>query len=205
MFLLQTTLCFSGVIDFGVQGKQFPIIEENGIDFIKRRIKEIDKDALNKEYMNGLSKLEFSNLVLPTSKIDSNKTVEDIYLSKWDITDPVTLKVLYAKGEQIPTKMKKGERLEFCFIDGSLKKEITNQIISIFGANCIYFVNKINVFKFENIYNVKAYPIGGQNLNFIKRYKVKVLPTKITRYLDKKNIITLDVNRLAIKSMKGKE
>lgn len=198
-------VCFGDTIDFGVQGKQYPIIEENGIDFIKRRTKEIDKKKLELELEEKIKKLSVSNVQIPNSNADVNITSDDIYLAKWDIRDPISGNVVYNKGSQIPTKMQKGERLELCFVDGHLNKAVINKIIADFGKKCTYFVNKKNVFDFQKEYGVKSYPMGGQNLEYIERYNVKVLPTKITRYLDKKTTRTLNIKRLAIDVMEGRK
>jgi len=204
LFLLLNVVCFGDVVDFGIQGKQYSIIEENGIDFIKRRTKEINKQKLETELEEKIKKLAVSHVQISSSNADTNTTADDIYLAKWNIRDPISREIVYAKGSQIPTKMQKGERLELCFVDGHLKKGIIDKIIADFGKKCTYFVNKKNVFDFQKEYDVQAYPMGGQNIEYIERYNVEVLPTKITRYLDKKNTRTLNIKRLAIDVMEGR-
>lgn len=205
LVLLFGTVCFGDAVDFGVQGKQYPIIEENGIDFIKRRTKEIDKKKLETELEEKIRKLAVSKVQMPDSKADTNTTEDDIYLAKWDIRDPVAGEIAYTKGARLPTKMQKSERLELCFVDGHLKKAVVDKIIADFGKKCTYFVNNKNIFDFQKEYGVRAYPMGGQNLEYIERYGVKVLPTKITRFLDKKTTQTLDIRKLAIDVMEGRE
>jgi hypothetical protein len=203
--VLFSLFCYGDVVDFGIQGKQYPIIEENGIDFIKRRTQEIDKRGLELKLEEEVKKLATSRVKLPISKADTNTTVDDIYLAKWDIRDPITQEIIYAKGTRIPTTMQKGAQMELCFIDGGLNSKIVNKIITDFGTKCTYFVNNIDVFEFQKKYGVDAYPMGGQNMAYINRYKVKVLPTKITRFLDKKLVKTLDIERIAIEVMEERQ
>ena len=198
LFFFLFFLSHAEVVDFGIQGRQYPILEENGIDFIKRRIKEIDKKKIENTLKEEVYKLAKSSVVIPTSYSDTNVTKKDVYLAKWDIVDPITKELLYAKGEPIPTDMQKGKQLELCFIDGHLQKAVLENIITTFGRKCTYFVNNKDVFEFEKEFNVSAYPMGGQNLAYLNRYEVKVLPTKITRFLDKKIVRTLNVKRIAL-------
>jgi hypothetical protein len=188
-----------GVVDFGVQGKQYEIVEINGNKLIKDAIAALDVKKIEKELEQSFVNSATSNVKIKVSYSDENITTLDVYKAKWDIRD-VDGSMLYRTGEPIPTALPFGVKIVLCFVDGSLQKKIVDKIVASYGKRCKYFVNKVDVRLFSKEYGVEAYPLGGQNLEYIQRYKIGSLPTKMTRFEDKIKYETLSVKRMLLEA-----
>ena len=181
----------STFIDFGIHGLLYDIEEINGDDLIKKELKKIDAKKiiikLNKEISNSF----ISHLNLPSSIKDMSMTKIDIVKARWDIKDSRG-SLIKAKGDDIISRLPKGVKLELCFIDANVPKAVFKKILQKFGK-CIYMVNNINSEEFTKLYGHEAYPLVSQNLTYIDRFKIKYFPTKIIKYEDKINTITLSI------------
>jgi len=187
-------------IDFGTHGETYPIAEENGNEMIQKKVKELNATKITNMYQKEYVSLKTSHVNLPNSLVDSNKTYRDMVKARWDIKDD-NGKVIYAKGELIPSKLPYGQSVEICFINGNLQKKILQKIISEFGRKCIYMVNNYNFEKFSKEYSLSAvYPMGGQNLEYVKRFNIKQLPTKIFKKGEYITKTTLSVKKLSLES-----
>ncbi|WP_294961521.1 hypothetical protein [Sulfurimonas sp.] len=192
------------IVDFGVQGKQFKIVEENGNELIQKELKKLDYKKIDKDINDSIEKLKTSMYKIKASAVDSIETTKDLYKAKWDIKD-VDGSVLYTKGDYIPTTLSKGVQLELCFVDGSLLKGVVDEIVKTFGNKCKYFINKKNIDLFAKEYGVETYPLGGQNVPYLTRYKIESLPTKIIRIEDKLITQRLSIKRIAISVASGEK
>jgi len=203
-FVLIVSAANAQVVDFGVKGELFDIKEKNGNVLIKEKLSKLDYKKLEKELAKEVESMKTSHLPIKTSMADFDETAIDVYRTNRDIKN-YDGTMMYRKGDVIPTMIPHGIKKEMCFVDGKLSKEITTAIIQEFGKNCIYFVNNMNVELFSEIYNIDAYPMGGQNKIFLSRYGVKELPTKIVRFSDKIERVQLNVKRLSLENGENHE
>lgn len=182
-------------MDFGIHGAQYEIEEENCNEVVKKGLEELDYKKIDDDIAKAYEELKTSNVKIKTSIEDLNITVKDLYKAKYDIKlyDGT---VAYKKGDYIPTDLPYGSKFSLCFVDGSIHKTVVDEIVAIFGNDCKYFVNKKNIDAFSKEYDVEAFPMGGQNTSYLDRYAVDALPTKITRFKDKKIILKLNIKRL---------
>lgn len=169
----------SNIVDFKEQGVLYNIEEENGDDLIKKRIAELNTTKIENLMAESYENSFKSNLNIHDSNIDSIETKKDMVPAKFDIKDSIG-NILYAQGELIPSIIPAGTSLDLCFIDGSDEEEVIRFELQSFGK-CIYFVNKIDSREFEKKYNQSAYPLSNQNEEYIVRFGVKALPTKVTK------------------------
>lgn len=189
MFILNLQAEF---IDFGIQGKQYPIAEENGNDIIQESIKSVNWTMVEKDLNDKIDKYFYSQESFQDNIFNDEIFRKDFVLAQHDVFS-LDGKLIYRAGDKILSSIPDGAELNLCFIDGSDKKEVIEEIINSFGE-CIYFVNNIDSRHFENIYGKSAYPIGGQNKIYSERFKITHLPTKITKIKDGLFIKNLDIS-----------
>lgn len=202
--LFFASLLYGEAYDFGVVGKQVDIIEENGDDFLKRKIKSLDIEKLNNELKESITEYSVSHVNLPASKVDDTVTKKDVYKAPYTITSPISNEVLYKKGEQISTTLERGIKFSLCFVDGKYNEAIMTKVVKAFGKECKYFVDNINPADFSKLFDVPSYPINNQNTIYLQRYGVDRLPMKITRFQDNLEQQTLDIERISIEVMEGR-
>lgn len=185
ILLFSFSILFSSdnYVDFGIIGKTYKIEEENGNDFIEKRIKEIDWNLAEKELNQRVEEAFTSKINLPDSIKDSNIKELDLVAIRWDIKN-IQGEIIYKKGDLVSSVLPLGAKLEICFINGKENNEVIEYLIKEFGSNCIYLVNNIDSREFEEKYNVESYPIAEQNLIFLERFNIKELPTKIIKEKD---------------------
>jgi hypothetical protein len=175
--------------DFGIQGKQYDIKEENIMDMIKTNVKAFKSDInVQKTIESELLIRSTGKTSLPLCLKDFNKAPEPDYFSvPEDVLNPVGRKVL-SKGELIKSKLKSMQILDLCFVDGRNKIVLDNQIISMLKTNpkCTFMVSDESVLdvrkRFENI---NIFPTSEQ---YEKRFGVKCYPTIIHMEEDTKQI-----------------
>ena len=194
--LLSTNL-LSEVIDFGIQGAQYTIVEKNGNELIQEKIRDLNYTAIEESLHKEALSLFTSRQNIPKSFIDNVETKEDLVRARWNILD-FDGNILYEKGEYIPSILPSGAKLEICFIDASLDEKIVDRIIKDFGRECIYMVNNINSYKFSKEYDLQAFPIGGQNNIYLERFNINILPTKVTKIGNEITKQTLSIKRLTL-------
>ncbi len=197
IFLHISIIISADVVDFGIHGKQYKISERNANELVKEKLKELDYKKIEEKIDKEIESLKVSRVKIKTSMQDITVTSKDLYKAKWDIRD-IDGSLLYAKGDYIPTTLPKGVQMELCFVDGSLLKGVVDEVVASFGKKCKYFVNKKNIDVFAKEYGVEAYPMGGQNAPYLARYKVDVLPTKITRFDDMVTMQKLNIKRITL-------
>lgn len=198
IFTITTSILFGDVVDFGVVGPQHEIAEENGNEMIQKGIKKLDLKKIKRDIIKKIEDSKTSHLNMKTSTEDKEIVLEDIYRSSFDITNPSTGEIIYKKGDIIPTKLPYGSEFSLCFVDGDVKESVLDEIILAFGNKCKYMVNNISIDDFEKRYKQEAFPMGGQNTIFLKRYNIDFLPTKITRFSTKIKRETLSIKRLSM-------
>lgn len=194
LFLANTNI-FANIIDFGVQGTQYKIEEINGQKLIEERIKDLNVTRIDHNLAVKTRALFTSHLIFKRSMKDTNITRIDVVKAGWTAYGP-NGKVLIKKGQKLVSKIPKGYRFSLCFVDWNVGHKIMNLIVKSFGKKCIYMVNNINFMKFRKLYDVRAYPLAPQNMIAVTRFHVKVMPTKIIKYSNKLQSITLSIKRL---------
>jgi len=166
-----SSLLLAKPVDLGINGKMYEIIEEDANEFIQKRIKKLDIPKIEESMHKSFESAGQSNLFIKTSYSDEEIKTKDVYLANRDIAD-YTGKILYREGEAIPTSLSAGQKIELCFVDGSLSKEVLDYIVNDFGKSCKYIVNKKEVSEFHKLYRVQAFPMSSQNLSYLDRYGV---------------------------------
>ena len=184
-------------VDLGVHGFLFDIEEENGDDLIKRKIKDFNVTALTNDYRRQVEEAYHSEVVIKRSFIDSVSEREDKKIARWDIKTPDG-EILVYKGEVIPQRYLSSQPFSLCFIDAGLQDKVVKEVVDIFSTNCIYMIDNADVRKFSEKYKVESYPIGGQNLSYLKFFKVEMLPTKITKSGSKIITQTLNIKKIIL-------
>jgi len=195
LFYLFTGDVFARIVDFGVQGPQYKIEEINGQKLIEERIKDLNVTKLEKTLTKKAKALYTSHLIIKRSMKDTNTTRLDVVKAGWTAKAP-NGKIVIKKGQNLISKIPKGARFSLCFVDFNVGRKIMNMIVKSFGKKCLYMVNNINSLRFQKIYHVQAYPLAPQNYIAITRFHIKVMPTKIIKFLNKLRTITLSVKRL---------
>lgn len=109
--------------------------------------------------------------------------------------------ILVKKGDIIPQQQLMLQAFSICFIDGGLQEGVVKEIINTFSTKCIYMINNADVRKINRKYKIDGYPMGGQNLFYLKTFKITKLPTKITKKGSKIIIQTLNVKRIILEKM----
>ena len=188
-----------GFVDYGVQGELYDIKERNGDDLIKEKLRDLNKTKIREDLQKKVIAAYKTSVGLPKSLVDKTVTSKDSVRARWDIVDPYG-NTIYKKGDFIVSKIPKGLRVELCFVDGDVKKNILDKIIAEFGRECVYMVDNMDSRKFETRYGVRAFPMGGQNIVYLKRFKVESTPTKIIKFEDKITRITLNIERVAMEA-----
>ena len=179
-------------VDFGIVGKTYEIYEENGNDFIQRRIRETDWQSIENEIKDEIQASFKSNINLPDSKKDFEEESLDLVPSRWDIRN-IEGEIVVKKGDLIPSILPFGAKLEICFISGKEDKKVIDYILKDFGSSCIYLVDGVDSREFEELFNVESYPMAEQNLIFLQRFNIDSVPTKITKSTDKITKKTIDI------------
>jgi len=193
-------------IDLGVEGAQYPIVEENFIIVLKDGVAELQK-KLTKEYVKNKLIKEIRRNATAHTKLGicskNNKSVElNEFIVKENIYNPAG-RLYKKKGDKIVVKNK--VPLDVCFITANTIQEADAQIefydkivkkISGEQAECIYMVTDINVLQldkkyyprlffpatkgYEESFNVSCYPTLI-HLQGDKRYKFEIPLKDIVR------------------------
>lgn len=182
-FLLSTYLCATmeaiDIVDFGEQGVLFDIEEENGMDLIDRKIKDLNTTKITNELIASIDGHFYPKTKFKESSIQKSEESEDLVLLDRDIVDPDG-RILYKKGDSIPSIIPVGQKIEICFINGADDEKVLKEVLAAFG-NCTYMVANADARVFKEKYKVQAFPINTQNEIYLNRFKVEALPTKITK------------------------
>ena len=195
-FSLIISLTANTLVNFGNYGNQYDIKEQNGNDLIQDAIKKFDTKELEILLKREVEKAFKSSLNIPASQMKTRIKKLDLVKARWDITSPVDGTVLFRKGDLIPSYLPVNIELNLCFLDANESEKITKYTIEKFGK-CIYVVNNMDSRKFTKKYNVESYPMTTINIEYIKRFNIEYLPTKITK--KDKFITTTTINVIELR------
>ena len=170
-------------VDFGVQGKEYEIKEE---DFYKTIIEgakniKLDKNKLKLDLEKEVNRLAHFKTKVPYCKdsvVFDSKT--EYYTFQGDYFNPMG-RVIYKKGDRIKTPpLPDGITKELCFIEGSNKISLANQI-TFFNKetndSCLFLVSNANIVDLRNKYQgYQFFPAADM---FFDRYDISCLPAKV--------------------------
>ncbi len=200
-FMIITTIAIAEVVDFGVQGKQYKIVEEDANELVKKGIKELNVTKIVDDVNKQVKEMMVGHQKIPRSFLDEIITKKDLVPARWDVLN-FDGTALYKKGEMITSELPFGTRLDLCFVDGGLDDKIVKYVVDYYGKNCIYMINETSFVDFGKKYGVEAYPMGGNNVDYTQRFGIKVIPTKITKVADTITKETLNIKRIALELSK---
>jgi len=187
-------------LDFGKQGKTYPIKEMSIKKQIQEGIEKLDKEELKKKYFDAIDKSFKTTVTLSTSDKDFESTFVDYILASYDIPDPNKPgQILYKKGDKIISVIPKGKTLQMCFIDGT-DNTLAIEVAKEFGK-CDYLVANKDIRTINYLEGNLVFPMGKA---YIERFGIDVLPTKLIMNEDKITKIVLDMNRIKKKVLERK-
>lgn len=196
---LATALLF-GYEDLGVIGKTYPIKEKSIKEQIIEGVKKLDKEKMKRDYIASIESAFTAKVSLPASKTDSKKEYRDEVIVEFDIKDPNdSSRVLFYKGELMPSNLPDGQILHMCFVDAK-NEALAKVVIKEFGE-CDYLIANRDIRRMDYMRGNRVFPMGEP---YINRFKVSKLPVKLTMYKDKILKTYLSVPRL-IEEIKERE
>ena len=180
--------------DFGIDGKLYNIVEENGNDMIDKGLKDINITQINNILKQEVEESFISHIRLPDSTQTLTVKQKDLVPARWDVIG-LDGTIMAKKGDLILSKIPQGMSFSLCFINGDDPKEILDYVVNEFGK-CVYMVNNIDSRAFNKIYGFETYPISKQVKEYLTRFGISKFPTKITKkssylYTQTLNIVEL--------------
>lgn len=195
-----TSLLSAEVVDLGITGSTYPIVEENFMDMIKDAVKElkIEKKDIEKKIRKSVIDQSKGTTELPYGKSVKRYSEKNYQIIPQDIYNP--LGRLYKKaGEKV--LLNTPVPLDICFVDGTNLNILKNQIEyfdkvvkkqSGNGANCVYMVSNRSVLELNKIYYPRTfYP---SKKAYEDRFMVKSIPTYVHIYKYKKDFYSFPIN-----------
>ena len=188
VFLFLAKILFASVVDFGVQGKEYPIEEEDYRITMQKKL-----DAIPPKKINALLKKNITNSMISNNNIGECKqskvySLKDYVIAPFDAYDN-TGKLLYKQGDKIfVPKNINAPDFSMCIVDGKDEDAMIDDINYLHSLHhdCNFILNNYSVEKFTREFpSVKKVYI--LNKAVIERFKVNCYPTIIE---ERKNIIT---------------
>lgn len=136
-------------IDFGVNGRTYPILENDFEEEIKKKVQEfkIDQEEVRKQVIAEVKKAALKTTNLPLCLKDKNMKPEIDYVAvPENVFNPLG-RLIYSKGQKLESKIPAGKTLDLCFVDGRNKIATKNQIneLSKIYPKCIFLIANENV------------------------------------------------------------
>lgn len=165
--------------DFGIQGKEYKILEKNILDEINYEVKNFKMDPVETKKIveSEIVARSTGKSSLPLCMKDLNlKPVIDYGKFPENVFNPAG-RLIFKKGDPIKSELKAGQELDLCFVDGRNDIVLYNQInyMSKLKPDCTFLVSGKSVvplrLKFENL---KIYPTSKV---YEDRFSVKCYPS----------------------------
>jgi len=187
-------------IDFGIVGKLYDIKEKNFLldyEENKQKLKRyLSKKYIRKQLLKTIQKIaDFkTNKQLCLKDMTIGPEIDYVKVPV-DIINPLG-RIIYKKGEVIPSKIPNGQTLDLCFIGGKGNKITTINQINFFAKKypkCIFLVSDFNVLELRKFFpSLEIYPSSLEQEN---RFNIKCYPVHIYFYSDKKIYNYYNYNR----------
>jgi len=187
-------------IDFGIAGKLYDIKEKNFlVEYENEKhklIKYLSRDYIKKQLMKTIKKISNFQTNKPLCIRDQKiGPLVDYVKVPTNIVNPLG-RIIFKKGEKIPSKIPNGKTLDLCFINGNGNKITTINEINFFkkqNPNCVFLVSDYNVMKLRDMFpSLEIYPSSQKQE---ERFELKCYPVHIHFYNDKKIYYYYNYNR----------
>lgn len=165
--------------DLGRAGFDYPILEENFLDVIKKGVEELDIEAMKDEVKRQL-------IVQATGENNLSVCQNENVVKEFDYTIlPETIftptgKVYKEKGTKITSYL--AIPMDICFVDGTNKHILKNQI-EFFDketkGKCTYMISNANILDIYKEYPNRDRDMYPSKKQYEDRFNVKCNPTRV--------------------------
>lgn len=136
-------------IDFGVNGRTYPILENDFEEQMKKNVKDfkINQEEIETQVISEIKKAALKTTNLPLCLKDKYMKPEIDYVAvPENVFNPLG-RLIYSKGQKLESRIPVGKSLDLCFVDGRNKIATKNQIneLSKIYPKCIFLVANENV------------------------------------------------------------
>lgn len=202
LILLISTMAFAMInipkkrtyIDLGTEGHTYKIVEKSFLLVIKNAVakeqKKLTPKKVKEMVVDQIRKQATGHTQLPLCQKSERSVEENYYILNQNIYNPAG-RLFRKKGYKYIVHNKRP--LDICFIDGTNKKELFNQIhfydkvvkkLSGPNAKCIYMIANRNVLQLDKkFYPRMFYPTGR---GYEKNFQVSCYPTLVHLQNDKR-------------------
>jgi len=168
--------------DFGVEGKQYEIVEDDIYKAILTAAQQFEKDLNTTEVKNMVKdqikeRATFNTSLSNCKKTTSTNWEDDYFTFTHDYYNPFG-RLVFKKGDKHLAPPVPGER-HVCFIDGTIKLIANNQIdfFKKQDPNCVFLISNRNVMDFYDKYpKLEIYPASQ---GFFDRFGIKCIPAML--------------------------
>lgn len=165
------------VIDFGVKGTTYEVLEGDLLKELKQKARDLNQTQIQENMRTQIKNSLQSNHSIAKCSMDYNTTKEDFVEAPFDVVLPGGV-VAMKKGEKvyIPSGV---PDVDVCIIDGADEDSIASQLeyMRSLYPNCHIVIDNFPVDRLESEYGVeKAYLLSE---SFYKRFGAECLPARI--------------------------
>lgn len=167
-----------GYVDLGKSGVDYPILETNFLDDIKKGVEELDTEQMKRDFKVQLNIQATGEKNL--GECYEEKTVKEFdYVElQEDIYTPMG-RIYKEKGTKMTAYI--AVPLDICFVDGTNKESLVKQI-EFFDKQvkkCIYMVSNRNILEVYNMYPERNREMFPSKKVYEERFNVKCNPTRV--------------------------
>jgi hypothetical protein len=183
------------IVNLGIVANTYPVKEKSIKVSIKEGVADLNVTKLKKDIRGSVEELIKAKYALPMSMSEEHYTRQNIYTVPMNIVGPEG-KVVYKKGERMSVPMPGATEMSLCFVDARYPK-LLPLIADRFGK-CIYMIanNRLDgsyPSLLRNSIDGRLYPVTDL---YVKRFGIKVFPTKIRLHGSKIDYMILNMKKM---------